>query len=237
MDSFAHLREQLLRGGIAPRHVRRYLRELSEHLADLTAAQAEAGFDADDAAIRARAALGPDAELADAMLKQRDFRSISARFPWLVYGLLPPLLVSLAFFLLLPVMVTLGHLGGAFGPKNKLVLPVPGWFDSTMSGLVLAANLLIGTGLAFLLAHMAQRQRMKLVWPLLSMALILVLGVRGNFRVGAHGISFTLETLLVSYRGFGGSVFPFHWPIFLAQAAVLCLPLGWLLRARRETAA
>ena len=31
------LRERLLRAGVAPRHVRRYLTELREHWADLTA--------------------------------------------------------------------------------------------------------------------------------------------------------------------------------------------------------
>ena len=32
---FDEIRERLLRGGIAPRHVRRYLRELSDHFGDL----------------------------------------------------------------------------------------------------------------------------------------------------------------------------------------------------------
>ena len=75
---FEGLRERLLRGGIAPRHVRRYLRELEEHYADLYAAQREAGLDEADAAMVARAQLGADENLAKAMLEQRDFRSISA---------------------------------------------------------------------------------------------------------------------------------------------------------------
>jgi hypothetical protein len=223
--------------GIAPKHVKRYLRELSEHLADLTQAQREAGFDTEDAATRARAALGQDQELADAMLKQRDFRSISARFPWLVFGVMPPLVVIAAFFLLLPLMIIMGHLGGAIGRDNKLVLPVPVWFDWSMTALVFAANLLIGTALAFLLARMAKNQRMKLVWPLAGMALILFLGVRGSFHAGKGGISFNLSTLLVSYRGFGSAVFPYHWPIFLAQTALLCLPLAWLIRHGHKTKA
>ena len=40
---FEALRETLLQGGIAPRHVRRYLRELDDHLADLTAGAACGG--------------------------------------------------------------------------------------------------------------------------------------------------------------------------------------------------
>jgi hypothetical protein len=75
---FETLREALLKGGVAPRHVRRYLAELSEHLDDLTAQQCEAGYDAEDAAIRARAKLGSDTELAGAMLEQKRFHSLAA---------------------------------------------------------------------------------------------------------------------------------------------------------------
>jgi len=40
---FDELRERLLRGGVAPRHVRRYLRELGDHLSDLKVDESSAG--------------------------------------------------------------------------------------------------------------------------------------------------------------------------------------------------
>ena len=40
---FGELRERLLRAGVAPRHVRRYLNELDDHLADLRAEEERAG--------------------------------------------------------------------------------------------------------------------------------------------------------------------------------------------------
>ena len=40
---FNELRECLLRAGVAPRHVRRYLSELGDHLADLKAEERKAG--------------------------------------------------------------------------------------------------------------------------------------------------------------------------------------------------
>lgn len=52
---FEALRERLLTAGIAPRHVRRYLAELNDHLDDRTQAQRDAGYDTEDAKIRARA--------------------------------------------------------------------------------------------------------------------------------------------------------------------------------------
>ncbi len=233
-DAFAGLEDRLLRGGIAPRHVKRYLRELAEHLADLTEEQRAAGFDEADAAARARAALGPDQELADAMLRQRDFRSISARFPWAVFGIMPPLVVVFAFFLLLPLMIILGHLGGAVGTDNKWLQPVPAWFDWSMTVLVLAANLLIGMALAFLLAGLAARQRMKLAWPMAGMALILMLGLQGSFHAGSAGISFYIDGVVLTYRGAGVPRHEIHWLTFLAQAVLLGLPLTWLVRHDRR---
>ena len=63
---FEHLRERLLTAGIAPKHVRRSTRELTDYLDDLAAAQREAGCDDKTALLRARALLGQDEELAAA---------------------------------------------------------------------------------------------------------------------------------------------------------------------------
>jgi hypothetical protein len=55
---FNQLRNQLLRGGVAPRHVTRYLRELTEHLEDLVAEEKLAGRDCETAETSAWARLG-----------------------------------------------------------------------------------------------------------------------------------------------------------------------------------
>ena len=234
---FDGLEDMLLRGGIAPRHVKRYLRELGEHLADLTAAQAAAGFDANDAAARARAALGPDAELADAMLKQRDFRSFSARFPWAVFALAPPLAVILGFLLLAIAMVLVGVAGGVIVAHKHTPLPVPAWYGGVVSSVMFVANFLIVPALGGLLVWMAQRQRMKPLWPLLGMALILLIGMHGSFEADTKRISIGVGTMLPFYpvKGPFGPQGTIHWPTLLGQGALLCLPLTWLLRAWRKT--
>ena len=122
---FEALREVLLKGGIAPRHVRRYLAELSEHLDDLTAQQREAGYDAQDAAIRARARLGSDTELAHAMLEQKQFRSLAARIPWAVFGLLPPIAAVATFFALMGILALVAH---ACGMIVNHSIDAPPWF-------------------------------------------------------------------------------------------------------------
>ena len=79
---FEALRERLLQAGIAPRHVRRYLAELDDHLDDLIQVQRDAGYDTDDAEIRARARLGDDDDLTKAMLARPALYSLPARAPW-----------------------------------------------------------------------------------------------------------------------------------------------------------
>src|SRR5436190_2752712 len=153
---FEALKEKLLQGGIAPRHVRRYLRELEEHLADLTEAQRTAGLGEDDAAVMARTHLGEDEALAQAMIKQRDFRSISARFPWAVFGLAPAFFLLLFFMLLACVPVLLAFAGGLIPHPPGSPVSIPTWFQS--AGLIWqqAATFLTGpllAGALVLIAH------------------------------------------------------------------------------------
>jgi hypothetical protein len=239
--AFTPLRELLLKGGIAPRHVKRYLRELTEHLADLTEAQRDLGYDEADARVRARAALGPDAELADAMIRQRDFRSLSARFPWLVFGLMPPFVLLLGFLAVLIGAVLIGVASGAITPLRGDHHPVavPLWYHWTVGGLVLAANFLVTTALAFLMVWIAQRQRLKPAWPLLGMAIILLMGMHGDFSADARRISISLGTLLPFYpvKSPFGPLPRIDVPTLAGQAALLLLPLGWLLHHRRRMTA
>ena len=48
-DRLLDLRENLLRGGLSPRHVERYLRELSEHRADIAEHLRDNGLSAAEA--------------------------------------------------------------------------------------------------------------------------------------------------------------------------------------------
>ena len=66
---FDHLSERLLRAGIAPRHVRRYARELSDHFDDLVREETATGSSRELAEARALSRLGNDEDLANAMTK------------------------------------------------------------------------------------------------------------------------------------------------------------------------
>src|SRR5476651_1843822 len=180
---FDAVAETLLKGGIAPRHVRRYVRELDEHLDDMTAEQRAAGFDAEDGAIRARARLGDDAELAQAMLEQPGMRSWPARLPWLVFLLLPPVLTAAIGLALYAAIYFIGN-GAA---KITAIVPLP---ESGLVGFSTAAMMAIDVlavpVAATLLALLADRQRLKPLWPLLGIALLLLLTPMFSSKFGHH---------------------------------------------------
>jgi hypothetical protein len=85
------LRERLLRAGVAPRHVRRYLRELLDHHDDALRAELTKGAPVAAAHEAAWARLGTAESLAQGMLERPELRSTAARFPALVFGVGPVL--------------------------------------------------------------------------------------------------------------------------------------------------
>jgi hypothetical protein len=228
---FETVAETLLKGGVAPRHVRRYVRELDDHLGDLTERQREAGYDGDDAASRARAALGGDGELAQAMLDQPGLRSWPARLPWLVFGLLPPVLTAVAGLALYAVVYFIGN-GAA---KIGAVLPVPqDWLTGFSMAAMTAINVLAVPVIAVALAWLAERQRLKLSWPLLGIALLLLLTPMFTYKFGDHHSGY----LRMGY----GLVIPLkwntilhHWQLLLSHALAL-LPAVWLVRRHKSAA-
>src|SRR5258706_314220 len=161
--------EALLKGGIAPRHVRRYVRELDEHLDDLMAHQRAAGYNGEDTASTAGARLGSDTELAHAMLDQPGMRSWPARLPWLVFLLLPPLLAAVIGLGLYVAAYLIGY--GAPGLVTFLPLS-----ESALVGFSTAAMTAVqalgAPAIAALLVVMAQRQRLKQACPLLGIVLL-----------------------------------------------------------------
>jgi len=169
---FEDLRERLLAAGIAPRHVRRYLAELEDHLDDLIQDQRDAGYDTEDATIRARAWLGDDDDLATAMLARPALYALPTRAPWLVFGLFPlaVLMVLCAVPVVLLAVVADGyaHSGGA--PT------APSWFQNLTLSLVFLGNWALAPLTAALFAILAFRHRLPARWPLIAGLVLAAIG-------------------------------------------------------------
>ncbi len=234
--SFNELRERLLRAGVAPRHVRRYLAELGEHLADLRAEEERAGRSPADAESAALVRLGGMDDLAKAMIGRRQLRSWSARAPWAVFGLAPPLLLA-GCYLVACLILWSGwriFLPGTDTPFVRLEGFAILYFGVGKS-LYYFAPILIGWGVGLV----AARQRFKAAWPAVGLVLIALIGAMAQVHAsrpavpgGAGHVSMDLA-LGASAQGISNCLS--HALVILAIAV---LPgLVWRLRRVRSLSA
>ncbi|MGB8538880.1 MAG: hypothetical protein WCD57_20825 [Acidobacteriaceae bacterium] len=175
------LRERLLRAGVAPRHVRRYLTELREHWADLTAEEERAGRNPAEAATLALTRLGRVDELARTMIEQPELRSWTAQAPWAVLGAGPVLGLVAGWGIALLILWS-GWTWFVQGSRTPFV-PVHGFaiaYFGVGRMLYYSAPLLSGWGMIVL----AGRQRMQTVWPVILGSLaVALLGATGAVDV------------------------------------------------------
>jgi hypothetical protein len=183
--SFHELRERLLRAGVAPRHVRRYLTELGDHFADLRAEEERAGRNGADAESAALARLGSMEDLSKAMTGQRQFQSLCARAPWAMFGLAPVFFLAGAYFVALLILWSGWKV---FLPGTDAPFVAIDGFAGLYFGvgrlLYFTAPILVGWGIAL----MAARQRLKAVWPAIGLVLIAVMGGTAQVHAGRTAV-------------------------------------------------
>jgi hypothetical protein len=183
---FRELRERLLRAGVAPRHARRYLNELADHLADLTAEEERAGRSRTDAESAALTRLGGIDDLAKAMTEQRQFQSWSVRTPWAMFSLTP--LFLLAGFYLIAIMILWSgwkmFLPGADTPFGGVrVHGFANLYFQAGKMIYFGAPILVGWGIGLI----AARQRLKTIW--LPFGLVLIALIGGTAQIHASRIA------------------------------------------------
>ena len=174
------LRERLLRAGVAPRHVRRYLAELADHLADLRAEEERAGRSPAEAQSAALIRLGTMDDLTKAMVGQRQLQSWCVRAPWAMFGLAPLLFLAGVYLVALFILWSGWKI---FLPGANMPFVAIHGFAIFYFGvgrlLYFGAPILVGWGIALI----AARQRLKAVRPTVGLVLIAWMG--GTARVHA----------------------------------------------------
>lgn len=167
--TFEHLRDRLLRAGIAPRHVERYVTELTEHLEDLLAAEQKTGRDPEAARRLALRRLGDPDVLAASAVARKELLSWSHRFPWAMFAV-GPLVFLLAFDCAVGLLADLGARFVTQGCRTSHLLAPPAWFDQWFATLVDSALLLPVLLLGWIIVSFALRRRMRPFWPALGLA-------------------------------------------------------------------
>ena len=194
---FPDLQERLLRAGVAPRHVRRYVAELNDHLADLTVEAECAGLSRKDAEAVAVSRLGSEDELAAAMLGRPELRSWSARAPWAVFGLGALGSLAAAYAVALSILWSGWRM---FLPESATpFVRLEGWavpYFGMGRLIYYGAPVFVGWALGVI----AARQRVRAVWPVAGIALACLAGAMAQVRVGAVGsVGLAIAPVSVTY--------------------------------------
>ena len=184
------LRERLLRAGIAPRHVRRYLSELADHLSDLRAEEERAGRSRADAESVALIRLGTMDDLAKAMIEQRQLQSWCVRAPWAMFGLAPLGLLAAAylfacFYLWFGWTTFLPAADTPFGAQTGPIYGLSNIYFQAGKYYYFGSPVLVGWVIGFV----AGRQRMKAVWPAVGLVLIAGMGATAQIHASRTAVS------------------------------------------------
>jgi hypothetical protein len=229
---FRELRERLLRAGVAPRHIRRYLRELTDHLADLVAEEQRAGHTFANAEAVALTRLGTTEHLAQAMLQQPQLRSWTARIPWAIFTLAPLALLAAAYFVACYILWSGWQI---FLPaKTTPFVPI----DSPTAILYfgIGRNLYIGAPVltAWAITLLAIRQRLSWLWPTVAFVLVVVIGATASLHTNRPdgGVGQVSMSFLV-----GSFTFPDTLIRMLVMLPLAALPyLVWRIQNRHVAA-
>jgi hypothetical protein len=220
---FNELRERLLRGGIAPRHVRRYLAELADHLTDLRAEEERAGRSRADAESAALIRLGGVDDLARAMIGKRQLQSWCARAPWAIFGVAPLLLLAAVWSVALFLLWTGWQVFLAGYDTPFVRVPTTGphpLFE--LANLYFQLDRLLYFGAPILVGWtigiVAARQRLKALWPAIGLVVIGLVGGMSQVHAGhsavPHGIGHISMSFTLAPSAHGG-------PFGLLQLLVL----------------
>ena len=222
------LRDRLLSAGVAPHHVRRYLAELSDHIADIEAEAKRAGHPQPEASALER--LGEPDDLAEAMIGRTELHAWTTRAPWAVFLVVPSLaLAAIDFITVVSMMLVVKLVLPQAG--DQTAVPVPHWFASLSTAINLfqayGLSLLLGVGVILV----AVRQRMPPLWPIAGLIAVAFLGTLNHLHIDVP-IAPNQHGEISLGAGFNATV-----AVRIAADLVLTLPLYFAWRHWRSISA
>ncbi len=194
---FHELQERLLRAGVAPRHVRRYLAELADHLADLTAEEKRAGRSREEAESSALARLGSMEDLAKAMTGQRQFQAWCVRAQWAFFSFGPLFYLAGAWMAAIFILWSGWRM---FLPERDTPFGVREFGFANLyfqlgRAIYFTAPFFVGWGIVLI----AARQRLKALWPPVGLLLNAWLSGTAQIHASRTGVPGGLGHISMSF--------------------------------------
>ncbi len=228
MPRFEDLEDRLLRGGVAYRHVQRFLRELSDHHEDAVHAARADGQNAADAHTAALARLGSVDDLARGMIARPELQALGARYPRAWNGAGPVVMWAVLMAATLLVWVAIYKSLRALeilpsgGDPSLAALQTPA--DAVVSCVMRIAPVLIGAGMV----AAALRQRLALAWPLAGAAIVAAVA---GFSTMA--VVFSVSPDKMNQLAITVGISPDAQVRFVAMFAAMLIPLAFRARLTR----
>lgn len=201
---FNRLKIRLLRGGIAPKFVRRTIQELQQHLEELIAQEKSAGISETEARAIAFGKLGDEDKLVSEALARKEIRSWSSRYSKSFFSIFP-------FATYLLFMIGFVYFGiGAI--SDRAGIEVNGEMQSfyiTLARVILFfVEYLITPMIAAAFAILAVKRNIPMLWPIVGIVILSFFG--SGFETTVH------ETVPGSREGgitlfWGWSFLPWRW--------------------------
>lgn len=228
-DKLLQIRETLMQGGVAYRHVKRLLGELKDHHEDLRLEAMRHGADEQQARLQADARLGDPQLLVDEMLQRPELKSLGYRYPKTLMVLFPFLLQVILVVVLVILMILIGTSINSEFPgfdQGSGIREFPAFvvllFKSLSFGIMYLIPVLIGV----MLAAYAARNQIALRYYGLGLLLTWILGcslymtiIWPDIASGEQG-ALRLSISLINWD------FQPDYPVRL----VICFVMAWVSR-------
>jgi hypothetical protein len=220
---FSDVGERLLRAGVAPRHVRRAVREMTDHFDDIVIELSKSGWSHEDAEVEAVARLNPDALLAAAIARP-ELHSWARRWP-IASCTVFPLAVYMAFVVGSIALVVGGVtvFDHTLGMKLASSRELQQFATFSLSGITWAIPVFAaGTFSSLMLAR-----RMSVAWTVVGATLVSLVGATMN-----AGLVLPPNDAPAMQAGFGFGTDVLAEPLLRAALTlVLVLPIYFWRRA------
>ena len=164
---FDRLRERLIQGGVARRHVKRTLAELRDHYDDAIDDGLAQGIARDTATEAAWQRLGSEDGIVTSVLARAELRSLPARYPCAVFSAGPMLLwfaITALSILLIAVITKAFQLAGVLPMPGKATHVEPMRLQNFGQGLMFTYMRILPVTIGAIVAVMAARHHLVPRW-------------------------------------------------------------------------